>query len=45
LHAEKVGVEAGREDGLVDSDLDSEGNNVRGVVEVMREEEEPFAQS
>jgi hypothetical protein len=41
LHAEEVGVETGREEGLVYGDFYGKGEDVRGVVEVVGEEEEP----
>lgn len=41
LGAKVEGIKGGREDHLIDDNLDGEGENVRRVVEVVREKEEP----
>lgn len=42
MHPEEIRVEDGRENRLVDDDLDREGKGVRSVVEVRPQEHEPL---
>lgn len=42
LHAEEVGVEARREERLIDQDLDRDRLRMRGVVEVIAQKHKPL---